>query len=141
MAPVIANVDGLTELETKIVGEMVEMINEGKDLTSSGKPEAPALGVRLGLDVSAKDRDEVMTHISYPGADGSYSEAGPPPEDEPAEKPEKEKKLTAREMIEQIVELSVPPRQNQTHLRPPDQQRLVDIQALAQDLLAAVKKR
>lgn len=154
MAPVTANIEGLDQTEEVIVGTMVEMINEEKDLTSSGKPESPALGERVGFNVSADERDELMTRIipgdgppEEPPVEGAPdpkddpSTAKPPEEEAPAPKAEKEKKLTAREMIEQIVELSVPPRRNQTHLRPPDQQRLVDIQALAQDLLAAVKKR
>ena len=140
MAPVTADIEGLDSTEEVIVGAMVEMINEEKDLTSSGKPEAPALGERVGFDVSAKERDDLMVRISRPD-EHEPSTAEPSEEEAPAPKAEKEKKLTAREMIEQIVELSIPPRRNQTHLRPPDQQRLVDIQALAQDLLAAVKKK
>lgn len=49
--------------EKNVLRVMRAMIEEGKDLTMSGKPEVPALSARLGFDVDAKQRDRLMGRL------------------------------------------------------------------------------
>ena len=118
-----ANVEGLDADSATVLGHMADMINEGKDLTSTGKPEAPALSELAGVHVSADERDALMDRIEFAPED-------PPPEEEqgsPAEARAKGKKKGRKELLDDLIELSRPPRRNQTHLRPADHQLLTDI--------------
>jgi len=119
----IANHENLTDDQIVILDHMVEMVNEGVDLTSTGKPEAPALGERAGVDVSASLRDELMDCIESDEDPADSPEA--PPEEPKVEA--KAKKRSKKDILDELIELSRPPRRNQTHLRPADHQRLSDI--------------
>lgn len=125
-----ANVDGLDADTATVVGHMADMINEGSDLTSKGKPESPALSERAGVDVSADERDSLMDRIEFAPEDPVD-----PPEEPKVEA--KGKKKGKKNLLDELIEMSRPPRPNQTHLRPADHQRLADIHAGLLELKAS----
>ena len=85
-----------------------------------------------------EEQKSADTSVSQEKPVAAPAAGAPVPEEKPA--PKKEKRGLV-EMVEEMVEKSLPPRLNQTHLRPSDQQRLTELHELAQDVLKAVKKR